>query len=120
MKPLREIVNTGRLVPLIVLFLSLCMLANISAAAASDEMRVNLLGTGTPFPNAERFGSAILVEVAGKSLLFDCGRGVVIRLAQVRVNPREIDDLMTINVGKTVTWNQGAAAQTPKNDAIER
>jgi ribonuclease Z len=29
-------------------------------------------------------------------------------------------DLMTINVGKTVTWNQGATAQTPKNDAIER
>ena len=29
-------------------------------------------------------------------------------------------DLMTINIGKTVTWNQGAAAQTPKNDAIER
>ena len=31
-----------------------------------------------------------------------------------------VRDLMTINVGKTVTWNQGAAAQTPKNDAIER
>ena len=93
MKPLREIVNTGRLVPLIVLFLSLYMLANISAATDSDEMRVTLLGTGTPFPNAERFGSAILVEVAGRRLLFDCGRGVVIRLAQVRVNPKEIDGL---------------------------
>jgi len=76
MKPLREIVNTGRLVPLIVLFLALYMLGNISAATDSDEMRVTLLGTGTPFPNAERFGSAILVEVAGKRLLFDCGRGV--------------------------------------------
>ena len=93
MKPLREIVNTGRLVPLIVLFLSLYMLGNISAATDSDEMRVTLLGTGTPFPNAERFGSAILVEVAGKRLLFDCGRGVVIRLAQVRVNPKELDGL---------------------------
>ena len=29
-------------------------------------------------------------------------------------------DLMTTNIGKTVTWNEGAAAQTPKNDAIER
>lgn len=29
-------------------------------------------------------------------------------------------DLMVINIGKTVIWNQGAAAQTPKNDAIER
>ena len=93
MEPLREIANTGRLVPLIVLFLSLCMLANISTATGSDEMRVTLLGTGTPFPNAERFGSAILVEMAGKKLLFDCGRGVVIRLAQARVNPKDIDDL---------------------------
>jgi ribonuclease Z len=78
---------------LIVLFLLLCMPASISAAAASDEMRVTLLGTGTPFPNPERFGSAILVEVAGKRLLFDCGRGVVIRLAQVQVDPKEIDGL---------------------------
>jgi ribonuclease Z len=78
---------------LIILFLSLRMLENISAATGSDGMRVTLLGTGTPFPNAERFGSAILVEVAGKTLLFDCGRGVVIRLTQVRVNPKDIDGL---------------------------
>jgi ribonuclease Z len=56
-------------------------------------MRVTLLGTGTPFPNAERFGSAILVEVAGKRLLFDCGRGVVIRLTQAGVSAKEIDGL---------------------------
>jgi ribonuclease Z len=56
-------------------------------------MRVTLLGTGTPFPNAERFGSTILVEVAGKRLLFDCGRGVVIRLTQAGVSPKDINDL---------------------------
>jgi len=78
---------------LVSLIIWLGMLANISADAASDEMRVTLLGTGTPFPNAERFGSAIFVEVAGKRLLFDCGRGVVIRLAQARLNPKEVDGL---------------------------
>src|SRR5438876_10875937 len=93
MKPLREIVNTERQVPLIVLFLSLCMLVNVSAATGHDEMRVTLLGTGTPFPNAERFGSAILVEVAGTKLLFDCGRAVVIRLTQAGVSPKEVDAL---------------------------
>ena len=93
MKRLREIVNTGRLMPLIVLFLSLYMLDHISAATHSDAIRVTLLGTGTPFPNAERFGSAILVEVAGKKLLFDCGRGVVIRLAQAQISPKDIDGL---------------------------
>jgi ribonuclease Z len=69
------------------------MIDSVSAAAHPDEMRVTLLGTGTPFPNAERFGSAVLVEVAGKKLLFDCGRGVVIRLTQAGVNPKEIDGL---------------------------
>jgi ribonuclease Z len=93
MKRLDEIVNTGRLVPLIVLFLSLCMTDNVSAATRSGEMRVTLLGTGTPFPNTERFGSAILVEAAGKTLLFDCGRGVVIRLTQAGINPKEINGL---------------------------
>jgi ribonuclease Z len=78
---------------LVVLFLSLLMIDNIAASARSDEMRVTLLGTGTPFPNAERFGSAILVEVAGKRLLFDCGRGVVIRLTQAGVSPKDIDCL---------------------------
>lgn len=56
-------------------------------------MRVTLLGTGTPFPNRERFGTAVLVEAAGRKLLFDCGRGAVIRLTQARVNASEIDAL---------------------------
>jgi hypothetical protein len=86
-----EILNTGRLVPLIFLILSLCTPDNISAATRSDGIRVTLLGTGTPFPTPERFGSAILVEVADRRLLFDCGRGAVIRLAQAGVSPREID-----------------------------
>ena len=78
---------------LIVLALSLRMLDNISAATNSEGMKVTLLGTGTPFPNAERFGSAILVEGAGTKLLFDCGRGVVLRLTQAGVSPKEIDAL---------------------------
>jgi ribonuclease Z len=78
---------------LIILILWLCASGNILAATPSDEMRVTLLGTGTPFPNAERFGSAILLEVAGKRLLFDCGRGVVIRLTQAGVSPKDIDNV---------------------------
>src|SRR3982751_5357433 len=83
---------------LIALILSLCMLDNISAATNSDEMRVTLLGTGTPFPSAERFGSAVLVEVAGKKLLFDCGRGVVIRLTEAGVDPKDLDGLFVTHL----------------------
>ena len=88
---MRCVLNRG--FHLIVLILSLCVICSVSAAARSDEMRVTLLGTGTPFPNAERFGSAILVEGAGTKLLFDCGRGVIIRLTEAGVSPKEIDGL---------------------------
>ena len=54
-------------------------------------MIVTLLGSGTPIPSADRFGSAILVEACGLFLLFDCGRGATIRLHQAGVSPRQID-----------------------------
>lgn len=57
------------------------------------NITVVLLGTGTPFIDAERFGAAVLVEAGGKKLLFDCGRGAVIRLKQAGVKPEEIDAL---------------------------
>lgn len=57
------------------------------------NMTVILLGTGTPFVDAERFGAAVLVEAGGKKLLFDCGRGAVIRLKQAGVRHEEIDAL---------------------------
>lgn len=78
---------------LIVVMLLLSASGNISAGTSSDEMRVTLLGTGTPFPNPKRFGSAILVEAGERRFLFDCGRGVVIRLTQAGVSPEKIDGL---------------------------
>lgn len=45
-------------------------------------IRVTLLGTGTPQPDIERFGSATLVQAAGLNLLFDAGRGASLRLTQ--------------------------------------
>jgi ribonuclease Z len=44
-------------------------------------MRVTLLGTGSPLPDAHRAGPATLVQAGGLNLLFDCGRGVLMRLA---------------------------------------
>lgn len=56
----------------------------------ADYMRVTLLGTGSPRPDISRSGPAVLVEVAGKYLLFDAGRGVVQRLKQLDVSIEEI------------------------------
>ena len=73
----------------------LCVLGfiNVGLASPSGVITVTLLGTGTPFPNAERFGSAILVQAGGEKLLFDCGRGAVIRLSQAGTPANEIDAL---------------------------
>jgi ribonuclease Z len=54
--------------------------------AAPDNLRVVLLGSGMgPRVNLQQFGASTLVEAAGARLLFDCGRGATIRLAQVGV-----------------------------------
>src|SRR5215213_6248640 len=62
-------------------------------ADAQDTFRVTLLGTGTPIILPDRLGPATLVEVGKLKLLFDVGRGVPIRLAQVRIPPARIDAL---------------------------
>jgi ribonuclease Z len=51
----------------------------------ASSMTVTLLGTGTPNPRVERMGPSILIEAAGKRLLFDVGRATTIRLAQAGI-----------------------------------
>ena len=52
--------------------------------AAKPDVTVTLLGSGGgPNPNPRRFGPSILVQAGGQTLLFDCGRGASIRLAQI-------------------------------------
>jgi ribonuclease Z len=43
-------------------------------------MRITILGSGSPLPDANRAGPSTLVEAAGASLLVDCGRGALMRL----------------------------------------
>lgn len=50
-------------------------------------MKLTLLGTGSPLPDPNRAGSAILVQAGGQHLLFDTGRAVVMRLAAAGVVP---------------------------------
>lgn len=66
---------------------------NIWAVDHTEEMKVTLLGTGTPYVDPSRFGSVVLVQAGGKKLLFDCGRGVIIRLSEADVNPSEVDNV---------------------------
>jgi ribonuclease Z len=49
-------------------------------------MKITLLGTGSPLPDPNRAGPATLVQDEGTNLLFDCGRGVLMRLAAAMVS----------------------------------
>lgn len=44
-------------------------------------MQVVILGSGSPLPDPDRAGPATLVRTAAGDLLFDCGRGVLMRAA---------------------------------------
>jgi ribonuclease Z len=50
-------------------------------------LQVTLLGTGSPIPSPDRAGPSSLVRAGGVSLLVDCGRGVVMRLAGAGLFP---------------------------------
>ena len=54
-----------------------------SLTNSARELKVILLGTGTPQPVMDRFGPAILVQAGDENLLFDAGRGCLQRLNQL-------------------------------------
>jgi ribonuclease Z len=54
-------------------------------------IEVVLLGTGNPLPDRDRAGAATLVRAGGRTLLFDAGRGVCLRLAAAGVVPVMLD-----------------------------
>jgi ribonuclease Z len=59
----------------------------------AQELKVTLLGTGSPPPEIERFGPATLVEAGTEQLLFDVGRGVTQRLRQINISLNDVDAL---------------------------
>jgi len=54
-------------------------------------MQIILLGTGTPVLDPTRQQSALLVNLDGKKLLFDAGRGVTSQMARAGIQPQHID-----------------------------
>lgn len=68
----------------ILLLLAVCLL-QCGIAVAAEDMKVTLLGTGTPTPRVGSFSASTLVEAGREKLLFDLGRGSTIRLFQKRV-----------------------------------
>jgi ribonuclease Z len=73
--------------------ISFVVCAALAVVASGQNLKVTLLGTGSPQPRMDRFGPSILVEAGEKKLLFDCGRGATQRIEQIRIPFTEIDAL---------------------------
>ena len=59
----------------------------------NGEFRVTVLGSGTPVPRIDRFGPATLIEAGNQKLLVDAGRGVTMRLWQLKIPLSQIERL---------------------------
>ena len=69
----------------------LLLLALWAPAAGAQVLTATLLGTGTPRPDPARQGQAILIEAGERRLLFDAGRGALLRLRQIGVGAETLD-----------------------------
>ncbi|MFB6299855.1 MAG: MBL fold metallo-hydrolase [Halobacteriales archaeon] len=57
-------------------------------------MRVTFLGTGSAMPTGERFQTGQLLEADDRTLLLDCGSGVLHRLARTEIGYTGIDTVL--------------------------
>ena len=83
------------------------------ASAGAAEIKVTLLGTGSPVPSPNRFSQSTLVEAGDQTLVFDMGRGVSIRLAQLGIPLGSVDAHFVTHLhsdhldGLTDLWGTG-------------
>jgi ribonuclease Z len=64
--------------------------ALLAAAAAAQDTRVVMLGTGTPNPDPERSGPAVAVVAGANVYIVDAGPGVVRRAAQAGIRMEQL------------------------------
>ena len=57
-------------------------------------IEITLLGTGSPMVDPLRAGPSTLVRAGGATLLFDCGRGVLMRAAATGVGANQLSALL--------------------------
>ncbi len=79
----------------------LLLLATASQAqpSRSDTLKIVLLGTGSgPGVRVDRYGPSLLVEAGDEKLLFDCGRGALLRLTQAGVSLQDVTKLFVTHL----------------------
>jgi len=61
-------------------------------------MKIVLVGTGSPLPDANRAGPCTLVQAGGQNVLVDCGRGALMRLMAAGVLPPMVSTLLVTHL----------------------
>ncbi|MCK1576984.1 MBL fold metallo-hydrolase [Bradyrhizobium sp. 174] len=101
------------------------LFAVVSSAALAQDMKVTLLGTGSPPPVMNRFGPSILVEAGDRKFLFDVGRGAMQRLAQTKTKWQDVDGVFFTHlhsdhvVGFPDVWLTGWLVGPGRNRPLE-
>lgn len=74
--------------PLMIVLGLTCLLTTVIVPApsrAESDFKITLLGTASPSPRPTRFGPSTLIEAGDQKFVIDAGRGVPIRLWQLKV-----------------------------------
>lgn len=71
--------------------LSSLLILLISHPLLASEIKVTLLGTGTPVPDLLALGTSTAVEVNGQTLIFDAGRGMTIKMQEKSIPMGTVD-----------------------------
>jgi ribonuclease Z len=101
------------------------LIAALPFRSPAQEIRVTLLGTGSPAPAMNRFGPSILVEAGGETLLFDVGRGALQRLGQAKVPWQQVDGVFFTHlhsdhvVGFPDAWLSGWLVGAGRNRPLD-
>ena len=108
-----------------VAFVCAFLFAVVSGAAVAQDMKVTLLGTGSPPPVMNRFGPSILIEAGDKKFLFDVGRGAIQRLVQTKTKWQDVDGVFFTHlhsdhvVGFPDVWLTGWLVGPGRNRPLE-
>ena len=55
--------------------------------------KLHVLGSGTPSPTKERWGSCFVLELVGEHIMFDCGPASTYKMILMDLDPKDINNL---------------------------
>jgi ribonuclease BN (tRNA processing enzyme) len=65
----------------------------MSTSKSHSDVKLFLIGCGTPTPTPERFGSCLVIQVGGELLMFDCGPAATYKMVRMGLQPTGISHL---------------------------